>query len=282
MFQPSPCSPNHQAGNRHMTFPTAVDNFRITHLAETNSTNDDVWRAIDEDEPEGLVVVADQQLKGRGRQGRSWVTTPEASLAFSILIRPTPGEVHSLSRFSALGGLAVRAAIAELSGARPQLKWPNDVLINNKKICGILTEAFWEGSHLKGMIIGIGINITVASVPNLPSLIYPASSIESETARVLDRPTLLREVLTHLTALRPLLPTDAFIARCNEHLAFRGQVAPVRNNSGEMESFRLICVDSDGALLVEDVKGQRQRIYSGELSSPASSSSFKGSSNSSD
>lgn len=254
-----------------MTFSQSADGYRIQHLVETNSTNDDILTAIEADEPEGLVIVADRQLNGRGRQGRIWVTTPDSSLAFSILLRPSEVESAHLSRFSALAGLAVIEAIAQLTGVPARLKWPNDVLINGKKICGILAEAVWEGSIVKGLAIGIGINIRADSVPELANLIYPISSLESESGIRVDRATVLEAILQQINSLRSELASDSFIERCNDRLAFKGQTMPIRNNTGEMESFRLLHVDIDGALIVSDAAGLTRRIYSGELSASSSS-----------
>ena len=254
-----------------MSLPRSAHGFRIQHRVETNSTNDDILAAIEADEPEGLVIVADRQLKGRGRQGRVWVTTPESSLAFSILLKPNEAETSHLSRFSALAGLAVIAAIEQLIGVKAWLKWPNDVLINAKKICGILTESVWEGQQLNGLVIGIGINLSADSVPPQPNLIYPASSLESESGIKVDRASVLEAILSQIKSLRALLTTDSFIERCNNQLAFKGKTMPIRNNTGGMESFRLRQIDLDGALIVSDAAGFTQRIYSGELSAPSSS-----------
>ncbi len=255
-----------------MSFPQSAHGFSIRHLLETNSTNDDILQAIETNEPEGFVIVADRQLKGRGRQGRAWVTTPDSSLAFSILLNPTTAETNFLSRFSALAGLAVIAAIEQLTGARAWLKWPNDVLINGKKVCGILVEALWDGYHPKGLAIGIGINLSPDAIPNLPDLIYPASSLKTETGKQVDRSSLLEAILTQINQLRSELTTEAFIERCNASLAFKGQVVPIRTDTGEMFPFRLLKIASDGALIVTDAAGVTRGFYSAELSASSSSS----------
>lgn len=264
-----------------MILPFSTQGFSIRHLAETGSTNDDILSAIEANEPESLVVVADRQLKGRGRQGRVWVTTPESSLAFSMLIKPNQAETSHLSRFSALAGLAVIEAVEQLAGVKAWLKWPNDVLINSKKICGVLTEAVWEGEALRGLAMGIGINLSPDSVPELPDLIYPASSLESESGVKVVRASMLDAILSQIKNLRAELTTDSFIERCNRLLAFKGETVLIRNNAGEMESFRLLQIDLDGALIVSDAAGVTKRIYSGELSASSSSTASSSSPNSS-
>lgn len=256
-----------------MIFPSSVDGFRIQHLAETNSTNDDILSAIEANEPEGLVIVADRQLKGRGRLGRVWLTTPKSSLTFSILLRPTTSESSHLSRFNALASLAVIEAIEQLTGTKAWLKWPNDVLINGKKVCGILTETLWDGQHLQGLVMGIGINLSPDSVPNLVDLIYPASSLESETGIQVDRIGLLTHILNQINILRASLTADSYIDHCNRRLAFKGQTVPIRNHTGEMVPFRLLKIDLDGTLIVSDAAGVAQRLYSAELSASSSESS---------
>ena len=94
-------------------------------------------------------MIADQQTKGRGRLGRSWVTNPGAALAFSIILRPTAEEIDHLGLFSPLAGLAVCLALQNLH-LPAEIKWPNDVLLARRKTCGILAESVWQGEQLQG------------------------------------------------------------------------------------------------------------------------------------
>ena len=144
------------------------------------------------DATEGTVVVADEQIEGRGRLGRRWFAPPGASLLCSVQLRPTvPGE-----RLPELTGVAARAcaeAIAALTGLEPELKFPNDLLVEGRKVAGILAEAR-EGR----IVLGIGVNVNL-SEEELPGEVdRPATSLLVETGRELDRAELLVELLDRL------------------------------------------------------------------------------------
>lgn len=254
-----------------MHFSKCIAGFRILHLPETESTNTDMLAVVEADEPEGLVILADRQRQGRGRQGRLWLTTPQSSLAFSVLFRPSSEETKYLARFSYLAGRSIINAIEQLTGEKPLLKWPNDVLMNGRKISGVLIEAVWEGCRLKGLVMGLGVNVGVGSIPTLPDLIFPASSIESECGHTVDRWALFTEILNQLSSLRREIGMDSFMEQVNSSLAFSGEVVPIRNDTGELLPFRLLKIDLDGALIVSDSEGLTQRFYSAELSSSSSS-----------
>lgn len=146
---------------------------RIWWLDESRSTNDDLRglvHAQDGELPEFSVVVTDTQTSGRGRLGRAWTTPPRTALAASVLLRPsTP--VGSWGWLSLLAGVAMTRAVAA-AGAPAELKWPNDVLIEGRKVCGILAELLPDG---RGVIIGSGVNLTLVEdelpVPTATSLL---------------------------------------------------------------------------------------------------------------
>ena len=129
------------------------------------STNDEAQSCADEDAEDFSLVIADEQTKGRGRFNRHWVSKPGACLAFTVILHPNAFEKENLPLFAPLCGLAVRDALVELLGIEAEIKWPNDILINRKKCCGILVEAVWTGENLKGIVMGIGINISADSLP---------------------------------------------------------------------------------------------------------------------
>src|SRR5215218_8906374 len=120
---------------------------------------DEIDRLVGQGEPEGLVVVADRQTAGRGRAGRAWHSASGSGLLFSILLRPrkTPAEIAD---FPLIVGLAVAEAIDEIAGVRSSLKWPNDVLIDDKKVAGIVMTSRIMDETIDYLNIGIGINVT--------------------------------------------------------------------------------------------------------------------------
>ena len=161
----------------------AQDGYRLEVLASVPSTNAVVAERARAGEPHGLVVVAEQQTAGRGRLDRSWVSPPRAGLTFSVLIRPG-GPAHWVPL---LGGVGVALALREQVGVSVELKWPNDVLIGGRKVCGLLAEAV-DGA----VVLGIGLNVTTRA-EELP--VPEATSLALESASTTDRDTLLRAVL---------------------------------------------------------------------------------------
>lgn len=165
------------------------DGWRVEVLDSTGSTNAVVAERARAGEPHGLVVVAEEQTQGRGRLDRSWVSPPRAGLTLSVLIRPDlPPE--RLGWLPLLGGLAVAQALRRQAEVDAVLKWPNDVLIGDRKVCGLLAEAV-DGA----VVLGIGLNVTTRR-EELP--VPEATSLALEGAVVTDRDTLLRAVLRTL------------------------------------------------------------------------------------
>lgn len=122
-----------------------------------DSTNQYAKKLGEENVINGTVVVAGQQTAGRGRRGRDWVS-PKGNCYLSMLLRP-PIHAEHASRLTLVAALALAESITEVSGLKVQIKWPNDIVINGKKLCGILTESSFDGNDLKYVVIGIGINV---------------------------------------------------------------------------------------------------------------------------
>lgn len=149
-------------------------------------------RLLGEDHREGAVAVTDEQTEGRGRLGRRWHSPPGVSLLFSILLEP-PVETARLPELSLVAGKACADVIAAVTGATPEIKLPNDVLISGRKVAGILAEAR-EGR----VVLGIGVNVNVPD-EDLPTEVdVPATSLLAETGHEVDRAELLVELLDRL------------------------------------------------------------------------------------
>lgn len=167
----------------------------IFHFFKVDSTNTVAMRLGDEGEPHGTVVVAEEQTSGRGRAGHSWHSEKAAGIYVSILLRP-PISPMLAPALTLVAGLAAYDAIAEQSGLPPDIRWPNDVLLKGKKVCGILTEMQAEPDRMHFAVIGIGINV---NQPKMPSeLASIATSMRMETGRVHSRLDLLARLLRHL------------------------------------------------------------------------------------
>jgi BirA family biotin operon repressor/biotin-[acetyl-CoA-carboxylase] ligase len=164
----------------------------VSVVRESASTNAEVAAAARDGAAEGLVLIAESQTAGRGRLDRTWESPPRAGLTFSVLLRPTFPPA-GWGWLPLLAGVATASALHRVAGVDVRLKWPNDVLVGDRKLGGILTEAVGGA-----VVVGIGLNVT-AQREELP--VPEATSLAVEGAEVLDRDPLLRAVLRDLAAL---------------------------------------------------------------------------------
>lgn len=247
--------------------------FQVNRYDEVDSTNDVALEEARSGAEDGLVIWAQRQIRGRGQRDRIWQSHPESSLTFSVLFHPNPEEQTVLGRFTALGALAVARAIKAKTGFDARVKWPNDVLLNGKKICGILAETDLQPGKVNTVVVGVGVNLLPGAFDANMAANYPASDVFSETGSNMDAEAWLWAILETIEMLRQLLPGDAFIREWSENLAFKGEMRSIRNHKGETGSFRLLGVSSDGSLRVEDAGGQQFSFQSAELLPSSSSSS---------
>jgi BirA family transcriptional regulator, biotin operon repressor / biotin---[acetyl-CoA-carboxylase] ligase len=153
----------------------------------TGSTNADLVRAAGEGAPSGTVLVAESQSAGRGRLGRQWSAPPRSGLTFSVLLRPSRVPAPSWGWFPLLAGVAVARATTEVAELEARLKWPNDVLVEDRKLAGILAERAGDA-----LVIGMGLNVSLRD-DELPTA--AATSLDLEGSPVVDRPTVLLSIL---------------------------------------------------------------------------------------
>lgn len=227
------------------------------------------------------LVLADEQTAGRGRAGRKWVTAPEGALAASLIIYPTLADADIISRMTALGALAVCDALRNAYQLDAQIKWPNDIIVNRRKLAGILTEAQWTGSSLATVILGMGVNVALSSVSEavLPasSLRFPATSVEGELHRPLERLELLHAVLAEFIRWRQRMGRADFIASWEKRLAFRNEWVQVfQGGSGErpdadtgtlplLVEGQIAGLTADGSLKVATRSGDVTTVQFGEV-----------------
>lgn len=231
---------------------------------QTGSTNDAALAWAAEGAPDLSLVCAEEQTAGRGRGDRTWYTPPGAALAFSLVLRPRSGETASLQLFTALGSLAVCETLAAL-GMESQVKWPNDVLLNGCKVCGVLAEAVWLGEEVDSVVLGVGLNVGRAALPPTGALNFPATSLEVVAGRSFDRPDLLRESLLALLYWRSFMTSDLFLHAWERRLAFRGQPVEVRDGTGRVLAGRLDGLEPDGSLRLVSAQGRAVSIAFGEV-----------------
>ncbi len=245
---------------------TALDGLRLgglRYFKTIGSTNDVALSWARENAEDRSLVVAEEQTAGRGRSGRKWFTPPGSALALSLILRPVEAERKYPSRVTGLAALALIDVLTNL-GCDAQIKWPNDVVIKGRKVAGILVESVWTGSNLDTLILGLGVNVSVNSVPPASELFFPASSIEAEVGYLPNRLDLLREVVSALMVWRNKLPSDQFIKSWESCLAFRDQQVEIHHQAGLSLIGRLSGLDADGSLRLT-VGGKPVAVQFGEI-----------------
>jgi BirA family biotin operon repressor/biotin-[acetyl-CoA-carboxylase] ligase len=258
---------------------------QIRYFPKVGSTNDLASRFAQAGAPDLSLVVADEQIAGRGRLNRRWVTFPGAGLAFSLVLRPEnlPIETSSrsdawdrhtnLSRLTALGALSVCETLNEALPAMlpAQIKWPNDVIATRRKLAGVLVEINWSGDQMKSAILGVGVNITPQAVPPENELDFPATCVEEVIGKTVDRWSLLHAMLNNLLAWRERLPTETFMHAWQGRLAFRGEWVQITTDSGapgetidELEG-QVTGINPDGSLRLRLRTGEVTSLQFGEI-----------------
>jgi BirA family biotin operon repressor/biotin-[acetyl-CoA-carboxylase] ligase len=232
--------------------------------ASLPSTMDAAARLAQDGAAHGVVVVAEEQTKGRGRRGTTWASPPGAGLYFSFIARPSAppeaGGVPTQSLLTLAAGVAVRDGILAATGLGADLKWPNDLLAGRRKLAGILAEGLAIGTPDQAVIVGVGVNVQPAAYP--PELRARATSIESELGQRIDRGRLLSEILISLWDRLALLgqsPGDILQAWRAASPNAIGTRVEWEGRSGVTAG-----IDDHGALLVKTTSGV-ERLIAGEL-----------------
>ena len=234
----------------------------FTHLESVDSTQDLAAAAGARGDPEGLAFSADEQTAGRGRFKRSWVSPPGGSVLLSVLLRPPPEVVPSVVMIAAL---AVRDAIAHAApGLDPEIKWPNDILLNGRKTCGILVETTRHDPGGTFSVLGIGVNVNwdTASVPEIADR---STSLGRETGRFVPRASVLVPLFDNIEALyEGAKAGDDILGRWRARLVTLGRAVVVEAGDAEIEG-TAEDVDASGALLVRDAAGAVHTVRAGDV-----------------
>ncbi|HDR15201.1 MAG TPA: biotin--[acetyl-CoA-carboxylase] ligase [Desulfobacteraceae bacterium] len=244
---------------------TSIGKHQIVYLPETTSTNSVAKGIAAEGAPEGALVVAGSQKEGRGRKGRTWFSPPGLGLYASLVLRPhlPPSEAFT---FSLLSALAVADGIASLDNRlHPAVKWPNDVLIENRKVSGILIELATEADLLDYVVVGFGINVNTESFPT--GLRMEPTSLLIETGRHIPRITVLTAIIARLEhEYQRLLEKgpDPILSEWRKRCDIEGRLVSVERLDKVIKGI-VKSVDRDGSLILEDAQGRIHRIHSGDV-----------------
>jgi BirA family biotin operon repressor/biotin-[acetyl-CoA-carboxylase] ligase len=240
---------------------------RIYYHPEVDSTNRAAVELAREGEPHGTLVIADYQTMGRGRFGRSWLSGRGKNLLFSLILRPDVpfGDVLPVTLAFAV---SISQTLENLLDTQVGVKWPNDVIVGGKKICGILSEGASEGGRTRFIVVGAGVNVNVAPHEFPGEIRSLATSCATITGRAFDRKDVLARVLASLESTYDEFVRDGFAAmaaRFKARLTILGQTVTyaVRgtHREGEVKD-----VAADGGLIVEDKEGNETVLYDEDIS----------------
>lgn len=238
----------------------------IVHKEITGSTNQDIKELAMNGAEEGTVVCADMQTAGRGRRGRNWVSQKGDSLLFSLLLRPDilPDKA---SQITLLMALAITKVLRENYGLIAGIKWPNDIVINSKKVCGILTELYPDSYGKFFVIIGCGINVAQKKIPN--ELQDMATSLLLESNAVFSTEELLQGILEEFKQYYDKFlqseTLEAFTGEYNAWLISMDKEVRVLDPKGEFAGISK-GVNNNGELQVQLTNGSITEVYAGEVS----------------
>jgi len=234
---------------------------------KVGSTNDWARELAELGAPEGTVAIAETQTSGRGRLGRRWIS-PKGGLWFSIVLKPRLKPTETV-KLVFLASLAVAEAIRELYGLKAETKWPNDVLVDGRKVCGILSEMKTVGEKVDYAIIGIGLNANLDVEEDFPKeLRETATSIQKALGRKIALEELFRILLEKVDSLYQIFLRDGFSPILKKWKSFASFLGCEVEVSSEDIRFEGIAsdVNDDGALVLRLKDGSIKRIFVGDLS----------------
>lgn len=260
--------------------PATIKSHLATHILgrrielhpQVGSTNDLVKQAARQGEAEGLVVLAEEQVAGRGRLGRTWVAPPGCCVLCSVLLRPrfAPQQAFYVTIAAAV---AIHRALRAVGGGAldPAIKWSNDVLLDGRKVAGILSESDFSGGDWAFSVLGFGVNVNLQR-EQFGQLRDTATSLSAELGRDVDRVEVLARVLSEFESLYLLLQGGQFGTVHAEWVAALETIGkrvsivePGSNGAAGPVQGKALRVDADGALVVLTDGGVERRVLAGDV-----------------
>lgn len=238
----------------------------LSYLKETDSTNNDAKRCMEEGGAHGTLIVAERQTAGRGRRGKLWESPEGTAIYMTIGMKPefAPDKASMLTLVMAL---SVAQAIEEQSGLEAGIKWPNDVVVNKRKVCGILTEMILEAEYIRCVVTGVGINVNQPSMPE--EIAQTATSLFIEKGEKLSRAALIESVMRHFENNYDCFIGSLDLSELKEayeaRLANKDKLVRVLDPKGEYEGIAR-GIRCTGELIVELPDGIVREVYAGEVS----------------
>lgn len=215
---------------------------------------------------EGAVVLADTQSKGRGRLGRVWLSPPGVSIYMSIILKPDIKPMDA-TLITVMSSVACATALRKVTGLNVTIKWPNDLIIQKKKLCGILTELKTERNKIIFAVAGIGINVNTDINEFPEDMKHLATSLKNETGIVYSRTEIAAETLNEMDRWYKTLKVmdrDALLSEWKRLSSTLGREVMVVTGQGTLTGFALD-LDSEGMLMIKLASGEVKRISSGDV-----------------
>ena len=237
----------------------------VVYYPETDSTNIRIRHLGDEGAPHGTLAVADRQMAGRGRRGRTWESPGGSCIYMSILLRPdlAPEKAPMLTLVMACG---VAEGIMDCADVKVQIKWPNDIIVSGKKLAGILTEMSTQVDYINHVTVGVGINV---NVQNFPEEIQTATSLLSETGTQTKRAPVIAAVMKHFEEnYKIFMQTEdmsGLMEKYSSLLVNQGREVLILEKDAEYKAYAE-GINQKGELVVRREDGTVENICAGEVS----------------
>ncbi len=239
---------------------------KIEFLEKVDSTNNYAKKIAENGALSGTLVLTENQYGGRGRRGRIWENPPGSSIAMTLIVKPKLPPNHA-SMMTLVMGIAVARACREISGIDMKIKWPNDIVAQGKKVCGILTEMSAEPDSIHYVVIGVGINVNIDAFPK--ELQEIAASLQSLTGKTFHRADLISKCMEEFEdCYQEFLKTEdlsRLMKEYNSLLINKDQKVCVMEPKGRYTGTAL-GVDANGELIVKKDSGETVSVYAGEVS----------------
>jgi BirA family biotin operon repressor/biotin-[acetyl-CoA-carboxylase] ligase len=230
---------------------------RIHYFPEISSTMDAARELAKRGAGEGTIVIAEAQTRGRGRLSREWLS-PEGGIYFTLILRPGISPAYA-PRINLMASIAVAATIRKLFGLKAELKWPNDVLIEGRKVCGILAEIDAEMDVVNFVNVGIGINANTS----IPQFEKTVTSLKGALGREISRKEFLSALLMEIERLQPLLMNADLLQEWKKLSVTLNKDVRIAA-PGEVIVGRAIDIDTTGALVVKERNGSLKKAVAGD------------------
>lgn len=235
-------------------------------LQAVDSTNDEAAKLASGGAPEGTVVIADAQFRGRGRMGCQWESPKDVGLYLSVILRP-PIPPHAAPILTLLGAVAVADAIERTTGLAAGVKWPNDLIVRGRKVAGILGEMAAENSRLRHVVLGVGINVNQTEEGFKGELEKTASSLRIEVGHHVDRTAMVRSLCRGLDDWYDRFLSDgvaSILERARQLCLTLGRAVVARSGNQELRGLA-VAIDDAGALVIRDDSGEAHRLLAGDV-----------------